>query len=659
MKRGALWIVLVVFSALGIAGCGCNSGPRVIITTAPTTLAPGASGDVAATITHDSKVLGVMWSCMPVGSCGSFNPTQTASTIDSVYTAPAAAPAGTMVTIIATSVADNNISSSTTITITGVTTENFVFYVSGENDNEGSSYAIAGVVTIAQDGSGDVLGGEQDYNDGDGNTSPSTGDLITGGSLVMAGDGSGNAILTLTTNNASLPNEGTEIFALAYPNPNHAAIVEFDGSATSLGSLDLQTSTAMPVSASFSFVSSGADPNFEAIAYGGVFTADASGNLNGMFDVNDNGTTTLGTTFPDGAALGVTDPLGRGVVTGITGSATSINYYVVGTEVLRIIDVDTGDTAVGSAYGQGDSAGSFSSGSIGQSVFSIGNSYDFYGAVGEFTTTPETGAQPKANTPVRALETKCTGTSTCLFTGVADLHDLGHGIQLAAQSINGTYMIAANGYGNMDFGESFETVTQLGVYAVDPTLNILDPNNTSDTVDAGGALIAEMDANLVGIGSIVPQTSVTSASFNGTYAFSAQGDTTEGDEFDFVGTATVTFGETSTSFVGEGSLSDPFNALGVSTAGVESSNATFNATATTDPDNPGHYIFSQITVAASNTPPDFTSFNFYTIGAYQASGGQLFWIDLDLDPTYFIGALEQFPTSSTDVRKAMLKKHKP
>ena len=47
MNRGTLWIVLLSVCALAVAGCG-GSSHRVTITTAPTTLAAGASSNVVA-----------------------------------------------------------------------------------------------------------------------------------------------------------------------------------------------------------------------------------------------------------------------------------------------------------------------------------------------------------------------------------------------------------------------------------------------------------------------------------------------------------------------------------------------------------------------------------------------------------------------------------
>jgi hypothetical protein len=661
MKRGALWIVLVVFSALGIAGCGCNNGIKVEITTAPTTLAAGASSDVAATVIHDRKMGGVTWSCMPAGSCGSFNPTLTSSATDSLYTAPASAASGTTVTIIATSVTNTNVASSATITITGVTASNYVFYVTGEENTENEDlYTIAGVVAIAQTASGDgsfaVESGEQDYNDGDGITV--TGDSITGGSLVLAANGTG----TLTVQTASgIPGaDGRETFAVVFnsttfpTNAGHALVIQFDGTATSSGSLDLQTSTAIPPGGGYSFVAAGADPTFFPVAYGGVFTA-TDGDISGTLDVNDSGSEppVLGTPFS--GQFGETDPFGRGTVTNTAGVPITLVYYVVGPEVLRLIDTDAADTAVGSVYGQGSSAGAFSSGSIGQSVFSIANPLTEYAVAGQFLTGAETGTdQPRAKTHavVRQEVSPCTGTGMCLFGGVGDVNQLGV-VEISAQTFNGTYSIGTNGYGSMNFAESFgeSGVETFGVYAVDPNLNILDPNDTSDGV--GGALIAEMDSNLVGIGSIVPQTDIAVGAFGGSYAFGGQGDTTtNGNEFDFLGSAAVTAAaDSGNAFSGTGYVSDPFAAVGT---GGEYSGVTWTGTAEPDGTNPGRYQFDPLTVNSDSFVSSIGQF----VGVYQAYGGQLFWIETDPD-SYFGGSLEQYPGTGPSIAKKKLNIQKP
>jgi hypothetical protein len=638
MNRGTLWIVLLAVVALGVAGCG--NSHHVTITTAPTTLTAGASSNVVATVSHSGSA--VNWTCLPAGACGSFNPTQTPNGGTSVYTAPPAAPSGGSVTIIATSVAHPSRSASVSVAITGVLTANFVFYASGMEACEGECpYSVAGVATIAQDGSGTVLGGEQDYNDGGDLNVPD--DPITGGLLTLANDGSGNATLTITTLSGSVGVDGTETFALNYANPNHALIIQFDQSATSSGSFDLQTSTAAPASASFAFVASGTTGE-SIVEEGGVIALDGSGGITGTFDRNNNGTPDTNQPIPAGAAIAATDSLGRGVVTGLTGADTNIAYYVVGPEVLRIISIDPDGQAVGSSYGQGTAAGGFSSATLGPSVFSIGNTLIQYAEVGQFNTSLDEGTARPAGRPVRegGPPAACTGVVLCDFFGIDDQNF--EGTPTPAQPISGTYSIAANGYGSMTYiNTAFDESQTFGVYAVDPQLNILDPNDTTDGL--GGALIAEMDNNLVGTGSIVPQTDPSAASFTGNYTFGAQGFGSLGDEleFDFVGSGTVAAGPGA--FSGTGSLNDLFGALTDSNGQFSVS---FSGTLVADPnpDNTGRYTMNPMAVAVNTADVDTT--------LYQAEGGQLFWIDMDVSDV-FIGSWETQPSAPSDARKAQAK----
>ena len=642
MNRGTLWIVLLAVCALGVAGCG--SSHKVTITTAPTTLTAGASSNVVAVVNHHS-VSELNWTCMPAGSCGSFNPAQTANGAPSVYTAPAAAPSGGSVTIIATSVLHPSRSDSVTVSITGVLSANYVFYASGVEACEGECpYSVAGVVTIAQDGSGTVLGGEQDYNDGFDLNVPD--DPITGGTLTLANDGSGNATLTITTMSGSVGVGGTETFALNYANPNHALIIQFDSSASSSGSLDLQTSTAAPASASFAFVASGVAISGDELAVvdeGGVFAVDGSGGITGTLDINAGATPVTNQPIPDGSSVGTTDSLGRGVLTGINGADTNIAYYVVNPEVLRLIDIDPDGEVVGSSYGQGTAAGGFSSATLGASVFSIGHSLIEYGEVGQFNTSLDSTARPAG--PVReGAPVACTGVALCDFFGIDDQNIEGEATP--EQSINGTYSIAANGYGSMTYDNAALDATQtFGVYAVDPNLNILDPNDTTDGL--GGALIAEMDNSFVGVGSIVPQTDPSAASFTGTYTFGAQGSGFEGGEFDWVGSGTLD--PDSGAFSGEGSLNDPDEIITDSVSLVP--NATFTGTVVADTVNTGRYTIDPF--AVSDTAGDF-GVNDLSATLYQAEGGQLFWIDMSED-SVGLGPWETQTSSGSDARKAQKK----
>jgi hypothetical protein len=570
-----------------------------------------------ANVANDHNNAGVTWACTPSVACGqfSFNPDATTSGQTTVFTAPPAIPVGGTVMITATSVANTARSATVPLTITAssTATSNFVFYASGE-EASGDTYSVAGVVAISTDGNNTIIGGEQDYNDGDVTTSPQpSGDFISGGSLTFADDGSG-AILTLITDNPNVGASGTETFALSYANANHALIIQFDGSATSFGSFDLQTSAATPVSASFAFTDTGADSGGAAVADGGVFTLDGSSNITGFFDTNDAGAPVTDTPIPSGVSAGPTDSLGRGNVIGGLAGAVTINYYVVGPEVLRTINADATDTAVGSAYGQGATP-AFSLASIGPAdVFNVGSSLGFYAVAGQLTTDSNgniTGGTGDENESVLN----------------------GNPPVLGATPLLGTYLMGADGYGSITFtSTNLNSVAVFGVYAVDPTLNILDPNNPLPAGEIGGALIAEMDS-LVGIGALIPQTDTALGDVASEVTFGAQGDTnTDGvgnDEFDFVGEGLFSGGLSNA----PGSLSDPFGAL---TGTVGEFNATFNGTFTDDGTGVGRST-SSLAVSATNGT-DFGTVDL-AVTAYEANPSQLFWIETD-DTSFFSGSIQ-------------------
>jgi hypothetical protein len=193
----------------------------------------------------------------------------------------------------------------------------------------------------------------------------------------------------------------------------------------------------------------------------------------------------------------------------------------------------------------------------------------------------------------------------------------------------------------MTFNGGFGDISRFGIYAVDPTLNILDPNGPA--TDGGGALVAEMDANLVGTGSLVPQTSTVASDFAGFYTFGGQGVTNRDGffEFDFCGTGIIT--EPGGAFLGQGDLSDPFGAL----TGHQTNytNVAFTAAAVPDTLNPGRYTFNPFTLSNAGLASDIT----LNVAAYQASGDQLFWMEVNLG-SYFSGSLEQGAPSSSAKR---------
>jgi hypothetical protein len=491
---------------------------------------------------------------------------------------------------------------------------NYSFYLSGlevnnvVGESEPYFYALAGSVTI--DENGNVLAGEQDFN-GEFSSPQPSGDAITGGTLTWVNVATGQATLTLQTNNTALGVNGVETIGVQFANPNHALIVQFDGSATSSGSMDLQTLPST-LTGGYAFTFTQIDPRFnKSIVGGGVFSIDGTTLQNGLVDTDNWGSVTKGTAFS--GTVSTPDSFGRGTITG-TGIASAINYYIVGPEAIRIVDVDTTRTGIGSAFGQGASTGAFDSKSLGTSVFGVGGDpFATNAAVGMFTTAPGGGT----------------------FQGVADNNEAGALIQYAA-TIGGVYSIASNGYGSLTIASGdLGDVSSFGIYMTDPNLNLSDPNNTASGL--GGALIADLDTFLNGTGILVPQTDTSTASFAGNYAFGAQVYThnVPGWEFDFVGQGSVTGGV----LTGNGFVSDPFHALGPNSS---DSGATFSGPVVPDGSNPGRYTIS------SNAAGSFVvtvanewSSIYYNVAIYQANGGQLFWMDEGSSLNVFLGSLQQ------------------
>jgi hypothetical protein len=628
MNRRALWIVLLTLGLTSLAGCGSGSNNNNIQVTInqlpPGFLQPGAPAvSVTATVTGDSAHAGVTWSCSPgnsLATCGSFNPSTTPSGTATMYQPPPTAVGS--VTITATSVtntaafANANVQISTSGGIAG----NFAFYVSGLDAN--NVYALAGVITISSNGS--ITAGEQDYNNAS-NINISD-DTITSGVLSFDPN---LGLGTLTLNATKL---GTEVFALNFVNNKHALIVEADGLATSSGSMDLQTLPST-LAGGFSFTLAGTHSSGEMFVYGGVFSLSGTSLTNGIMDANDgHGGITTGQDFTGTLMAADTSGRGTGTLTNtIGGLSSTIAYYVVGPEVIRIIDMDKNDNAIGSAFSQGASAGTFTDASIGNSVFSIQSNFagNLYASVGQVF--------PSGAAAVGAKAVRSEAAVTNNFTGVADVNEELVGF-LDAQPISGTYSLATNGYGNLTISPAgtLGDVNVLGIYATDPNLNLNDPNNTAS--GGGGAVVSDLDLNLAGTGVLVPQTDNSTASFAGNYALGFQdfiNTVTSSGELDFVGNATAT-ATAPTLLTGNGTVSDPFDLLGGASFSLS---ASFTSPIVPDAANLGRYTISpfSVTVDSVTTPIPYLGI------VYQASGGQLFLMEdgADNQSSVFNGQIQQ------------------
>ena len=535
----------------------------------------------------------------------------------------------------------------------------FVFYVNGlENSaSEGPVYyGVAGAVGF--DLSGNVLGGEQDYNDGQ-NGFPAPTDTITatGSSMtVNPTTGTGTLVLNVSASNPNVGVAGIETFAVQFLNASHALITQFDGSATSSGSFDLQTATSS-AGGNFAFTLSGIDIAGFPFAYGGVFS-NTSGTIHGTYDENDSGKVLVENTLTATDNGVGADVYGRGSITGFTdpnngNEPISLVYYIVGPEVLRIIDVDADDTMAGSAYGQG-SATSFDSTVLSTDVFGIvDNTEDeYFAAAGQLVA---------ANTAV--------GMFSATFTGEGD--DDENGTVMATGTpggVAGNYSFSTTvlGYGSMTGITGLGSIHTLGLYATDPKLNLLDPNNPT-AANLGAALVLDRDDFAQGTGIVVPQGTIASdgSDLNNSYGFGAQAFTGEGSwptgnagwEFDFVGQGTFASLVFTTGTGGPPTpvdISDPFASF-VPGAADEYTAVPIAGTAAA-PDAAGRYAFPSATPFAVGPVggADGSTVDF-TVVMYEADPGLVFSLEEDTFSEW-LGTFQEMSASSL---KAMHLKRGP
>jgi hypothetical protein len=687
MKRKFTSILALILGCLVFGFLtGCSSGSSSTPPPPPTIAITATSGSgqkanvgdaftnmlVATVTSNGTAASGVTVTFTPApGSAGqSCTPSATTATTASDGTASItctanSTPGGYSVTAAATGA-----TATASFTESNTAPRVLVFYVNGLEGNPAFPpglgpvyYAVAGAVGF--DLNGKILGGEQDYNDGSGFTSPgepTTPDVInpTGSSMTVdPTTGTGTLVLDVSASNPKVGVKGIETFAVQFINASHALITQFDKSATSSGSFDLQTASS-GASGNFAFTLSGLDTKDEAtVAYGGVFS-NTSGSIHGTYDENDFGKVLVGNTLTATDNGVGADVYGRGSITGFTdpnnGNAPiSLVYYIVGPEVLRIIDVDDLDALVGSAYGQG-SATSFDSTVLSTDVFGIlDNTEDaYFAAAGELVA---------ANTAV--------GTFRATFTGEGDDDEQGTVMATGTPGgVAGNYSFSTTvlGYGSMTGITGLGSIHTLGLYATDPKLNLLDPNNTT-AANLGAALVLDLDDFAQGTGIVVPQGTIASdgSDLNNSYGFGAQAYTGDGSgtwptgnagwEYDFVGQGTFASLVFTTGTGGPptpADISDPF-AYFVTGTPDEYTAVPIAGTAAA-PDAAGRYTFPSATpfavgpVGGADGPTkDFT------VVMYEAGPGLVFSIDED-DLSEWLGTFQGQSASSL---KAMQVKRGP
>jgi hypothetical protein len=530
-RKALLSLLTVVFVASFVTACSSSKkAPLAIqVTLAP---APPASLQVSTTVQltaqliNDTAAAGVDWSVTCTSSdCGSIAPAHTASGGATTYTSPATVPTGGSVTITAASTTDPTATATATITITPVgsnasLTGQYAIAATGMNVN--GFYALAGSITA--DGNGNITGGEEDFSD---TTISELGSSILG-TYLIGSDGRGS----ITLNPSGLPQQ---VFSVAVTSASHGLIIEADGTATSSGTIDLQSNTSFVggvPGGTLVFSTQGWDLSDSAgSTLGGALNTtpssagDGSGTIaTGALDLSDAGfigTTDLSTVTD----LGYTtfDGNGRSVLSSAS-LGLSFSIYMVTPGVYRAVETDNSFVTGGSFM---NSAPAFNVDSNNVST------WDPSQLTGPFVFSDN--GQESGLGPVGFAGQFTTDGVSAITAGFSDANEAG---DVTSAAVTGTYGFPTDFAGNLQprLVVLFATgngdgggLSTFFVYLTDPTVNVLDPNNP--IVGAGG-LFADADAVAVGNGAVVEQ---SPAVFQGNYAINFTLDAQTDEQEDIVG----------------------------------------------------------------------------------------------------------------------------
>jgi len=458
---------------------------KITLSQTPTPNLPvGAATNLTAVVTFDPLNAGVDWTvtCQS-SSCGSFNPTHTASGQLTTYTAPQTVPIGGLVTITAASTTSPTTTTTTQITVTPADLQSsllngrYAFLLQGVR--EGGTWAIAG--ELSADGIGDIdvatesfLGGNNLYS-------------LSGTYFIQS-----NGVGTITLNGAPTGlgywNGGQQVFQVAVVSPGVMSMEEFDGyynstlhvayGGTITGSLFQQSTSAFqPLSPNnYSFLLSGLGPNNGPSFYGGVLNP-----LSGDFTMDQSIDGTIGSIS---GFIGLDNVSPDGSNGTLLMSPYSFQYYVVDSgHWILIAQSGTTDVGAGHLYIQPNSA-SLPAGNFG------------------FT---EAGASPLPQ-----------GSTPLALGGILSINGLGNvsgtmdgnlNGTVSSSAVSGTMSVATSGRGTLSL--SGGVAQQFGVY--------LTANN--------GILMLDLDSQFSGVGTALPQTTGATAPaslFSGNYASAFQ-----------------------------------------------------------------------------------------------------------------------------------------
>ena len=323
----------------------------------PPTIQPSQIVNLSASVSNDSA--GVTWSCAPKAACGTFSLASTGNGVATTYTAPASAAAGSVFTIVATSVTDGGKSAGASMLISAAASNatlngQYAFFLSSPAGTRGTTSLLG---SVRLNGDGTVTAGVADI------VSPAVLDLqdqILPTSANPQPNTSSYTVDTTGHGTLKLRTAGGQRlgFSFAVTSPAHALLTETDGNPGS-GTLDLQTPpaggfAAAQITGGFSFTMTGTTKVSDAtkVSCGGVFTADGVGSLSsGTLDV-DTGGAVLTSSFS--GSFTAPDSNGRGTLQ--LGGGKSFTYYIISPKALRLFEADNLNLMGGSAYAQGNSS---------------------------------------------------------------------------------------------------------------------------------------------------------------------------------------------------------------------------------------------------------------------------------------------------------------
>lgn len=217
--RGFSAIIMVAALAL-LSACGGGGTPAGIAITVsmsanPTSVAPGGTSSISATVANDSSGKGVSWSLSGIGTLSA----QTATS--ATYTAPTSVPTATSVTITATSVASPSVSGSVQIAVQTSSVTISLSPSTAQTLNQGQQLSIN--ATVTNDSSNKGVNWSITPTTGAGTLTGQTTSAVT---YVAPSAVTGSVTATVTATSVASPSAATSLQITVFPSgagPNVAA----------------------------------------------------------------------------------------------------------------------------------------------------------------------------------------------------------------------------------------------------------------------------------------------------------------------------------------------------------------------------------------------------------------------------------------------------